>query len=419
MRSSLFGIVLVGCLEALAGANAAQGQITMESNVQQRTVAGKVVPSERNEQESLFNYYFRDRKLKYETRLSELKTSASVPAWRIPYSGWIYPHSSGGMSSVASGGRRGVASYSPLAVYDRAFQGGGDSANSYEASHVLGGSRSTFFVGLRMRRVNEGWEGYCSGLTAASIRHPEPINPVDAGKVGGTPGVVLQPYDIKALLANIYNRTVDDSFLYLAPPSARDGGPNMGTFHLTLANYIGQAGHPIGIDRTKGRAPWNNAIYSYQVDSIHDAGQGEHLHYKLVDATITYSYYSSDVGRQTDAESGEVRANQRQSMALRYTLGVDDEGRIVGGTALTDSGYFLWLPLYAVQARPDGSTPGNPHLDVRKVLALARASADPQTQKKFDEATIGPAFDPALTERHTPAGNPETHTTGPSTANAH
>lgn len=49
-----------------------------------------------------------------------------------------------------------------------------------------------------------------------------------------------------------------------------------------------------------------------------------------------------------------------------------------------------WLSLYAVQGKPDGSTPGNPYIDVKKVIALARASAIPETQKKFDEAVIGP-----------------------------
>jgi hypothetical protein len=374
----------------------ADSPVTVESNVQPRVVDGKTFPSERDEQEALFDYYFHARKLKYETRLSRLKTAASVPSWRIPYSGWIYPRSSGGMSSLSAGGRWSRGGYSPLAVYDRAFNDGRSSADSYEQGQVLGGGSSGWFLGRRMRRLNEGWEGYCSGLTAASIRHPEPINPVDAAVAGGTPGVVFQPSDIKALLACIYNRTVDSSFLYLAPPSARDGGPNMGTFHLALTNYIGQAGCPIGIDRTKGRAPWNNPIYDYKIQSLRDAGEGDHVRYKMVEATITYSFYGSDAGQQTDAESGEIRANERQAMPLQYYVAVDDADRIVGGTALSDSGYFLWLPLYAVQAKADGSIPGNPHLDVRKVLALARASANPVTQRKFDGVAIGTTIDPAL-----------------------
>ena len=62
---------------------------------------GKVVPSERDEQESLFNYYFQGQKLKYETKFEKLKASASVPKWRIPYSADIHPQVAGGLSGAA------------------------------------------------------------------------------------------------------------------------------------------------------------------------------------------------------------------------------------------------------------------------------------------------------------------------------
>jgi hypothetical protein len=393
-------VLLALTLAIVPGLQEAGAQTGVESNIRPREVRARRVPSERDEQEALFNYYFRERKLKYETRLAELKTTASVPGWRIPYSGAIYPEAAGGLSNVGDRGRRRrprgtPGGNSPLSLYDRAFNNGEDLANSYEARRLLGGDRA-IFPALRMRRNSEGWEGYCSGLTAATIRHPEPVKPVDAGRVGGTAGVVFQPADIKALLSCIYNRTTDDSFLYLAPPSARDGGPNMGTFHLALTNYIGRAGQPVGIDRTKGSAPWNNPIYAYEVTSITDAGEAEHVRYKEVKTTVTYSFYGSDAGTQTDPETGNIRGNEKQAMDFRYLLALDGNGRIVGGTALSESGYFLWIPLYAVQGKEDGSAPGNPYVDVRKVVALARASALPEAQKKFDEATLGPAIDPSL-----------------------
>jgi hypothetical protein len=164
----------------------------------------------------------------------------------------------------------------------------------------------------------------------------------------------------------------------------------MGTFHLALANYIGQAGHPVGIDRTKGEAPWNNPIYSYQVTSLQDAGSDGHLIYKKIVATLTYSFYGSDADTQTDSETGDVRGNLKEEMNLEYVLALDKKGRIVGGTALSDAGYFLWIPLYPVQGKADGSAPGNPHVDVRKVIALARASANPKAQRRFDEGIVNP-----------------------------
>ncbi|HUT13719.1 MAG TPA: hypothetical protein VMY42_24740 [Thermoguttaceae bacterium] len=381
------------------------------SNVHQRVVGGKIVQSERDEQEALFNYYFRNHSLTYETRLASLKSEASVPDWRIPYSADIHPEGAGGLGDVTGGraavqgryGSRRIESgmsggSSVLSLYDLAFNGGENLANSYEIRRIMGTDRA-LFPRLRMRVASEGWEGYCSGFTASTIRHPEPVRPVDAGRIGGTPGVVFQPSDIKALLTGIYNRTTDDSYLYLAPPSGTGGGPNMGTFHLALANYIGQADHPIGIDRTRGEEAWNNPIYAYKVSSIRDAGTRDGVQYKDVSTTVTYSSYGSDAQGQTDPRTGARTGNRKQSATFRYLLALDSEGRIVGGRLSGGAVHFLWISLYAVQGREDGAVPGNPYIDVRRVIALARASALPEVQKQYDQATIGPLIDPALAKQ--------------------
>jgi len=402
--SGLMGWLLVCCV-FWASATARGEQF--DNNTLPRDVEGEVVQSERDEQVALFNYYFWNRDLTYETRLEELATEATVPGWRIPYSAAIHPQTQGGLSDMAGarsmgllaarrqGLRRGASGSSPLAVYDRGFNGGEDMANAYELHRLMGTSRA-LLPARRIRTGSESWEGYCSGFTASTIKHPEPIHPVDAGRVGGTPGVVFQPSDIKALLSCIYNRTTPDSYLLLAPPSASDEGPNMGTFHLALGNYIGQAGHPIGIDRTKGRQSWNNPIYAYRIDSLEDAGSSGNYRFKDVRTTITYSGYGNDRTRQTSTERLEVVGNQRQTMTLRYRLALDAEGHIVGGRALSSAGHFLWIPLYPIQATLDGTVRGNPYVDIRNVIALARASALPEIQEKFDQATIGPRVDPAV-----------------------
>jgi len=381
-----------------------------DANIEERQIDGLVVQSERDEQVALFNYYFSEQGYSYETKLADLKTEASVPSWRVPYSAAIHPESSGGLSNVRGAsvrsasvrttglfGRerptdRRASGSSALSAYDRAFHGGQNLANSYEIRRIMGTDRALFQL-RRMRLNSESWEGYCSGFTASTIKHPEPVNAVDAGDVGGTPGVVLQPAEIKALLTAIYNRTSDDSFLFLAPPSARDGGPNMGTFHLALANYVGQAGCPVGIDRTKGQTSWNNPIYAYRVALVGDALTKDGVRYQDVATTVTYSFYGLDSTDQTDRDTGARVRNKTQSMTFRYTLALDDEGRIIGGRAKNESGHFLWIPLYPVQGTEDGSAPGNPYLDVAHVIALARASALPEVQKKYDEVTIG---DPKL-----------------------
>jgi hypothetical protein len=388
------GFVLVGFLVACVLAAA---QADAESNVTNRMIRGEPAPSERDEQEALFNYHFRDLDLQYQTEFAKLETSAKVDGWRIPYSTPIYPERSGGLAAARS------TTGTVLGKYDLAFNNGQSLADSYDRRRKQ--RTEVRRVGLFGRTQThtfydaESWEGYCSGFTASTIRHPEPVLPVDAGSVGGRPGVVFQPAEIKTLLCAAYNRTRPDSYLFVAPASARDGGPNMGTFHLALANYIGQAGHPIGIDRTKGRVAWNNPVYQYQVTSIRDAGQHGDLQYKELTTRITYTGYATGQGNQTNRETGERQGHQSQSMSIRYYLELDSEGHIVGGRALSHAGHFLWIPLFAVQGIPDQSSPGNPHLDVQKIIALARESALPNIQNQYDRVVIGKMTDPQIALR--------------------
>ena len=380
----------------LLGFTLAAADVAAESIVTSRTFRGETVQSEREEQQALFDYYFRDGDLRYETKFANLETAATVPAWRIPYATPIYPEQSGGLANARS------SAGTVLAKYDLAFNDGQLLADSYDRRRKQGTVvRRGLFGRTRTQTTNtaESWEGYCSGFAASTIRHPEPMLPVDAGAVGGRPGVVFQPSEIKALLLAAYNRTRPDSFLLVAPPSASNGGPNMGTFHLALANYIGQAGHPIAIDRTRGRVNWNNPIYHYEVTSIRDAGRQGDYHYKDLTTRITYTAYANRQMIQTNRETGERQGQPSQSMVIRYRLTLDSDGHIVGGRALSHAGHFLWIPLYAVQGIRDQTSPGNPHLDVEKVIALARKSALPEIREKYDQVVIGKLTDPQIAIR--------------------
>jgi hypothetical protein len=372
-------------------------RVNAESIVTKRMVRGEPALSERDEQEALFNYHFRDLGLRYQTEFAKLESSARMDGRRIPYSTPIYPESSGGLAAARS------TTGTVLGKYDLAFNNGQSLAESYDRRRKQ--RTEVRRVGLFGRQRPhtyydaESWEGYCSGFTASTVRHPEPVLPVDASTVGGRPGVIFQPSEIKTLLCAAYNRTRPDSYLFVAPASARDGGPNMGTFHLALANYIGQAGHAIGIDRTKGRVAWNNPIYQYEVTSIRDAGQRGDIQYKDLTTRITYTGYAMGHVNQTNRATGERQGHQSQAMSIRYYLELDAEGHIVGGRALSHAGHFLWIPLFAVQGIPDQTSPGNPHLDVQKILALARESALPNIQDQYDRVVIGKMIDPQIAIR--------------------
>ena len=155
--NSSIGVLIAFLATMACDVRGAELQAVADSNVDKRDVRGKTVQSERDEQEALFNYYFRQQKLKYETRLKELKESASVPNWRIPYSADIHPQAAGGLGDIGSRGRRSrYGGSSSLSVYDRAFNDGRDLANSYEVQRVLG-SDSAFLrrteIATQQRRL--------------------------------------------------------------------------------------------------------------------------------------------------------------------------------------------------------------------------------------------------------------------------
>ena len=111
------------------------------------------------------------RNLVYETEFAKLKTSAKVDSWRIPYSAAIYPERSGGLAAARS------STGTVLGKYDVAFNHGQSLAESYDRRRKLR-------TGVRRGAVRSArgtytyydaapWEGYCSGFTASTIRHPE------------------------------------------------------------------------------------------------------------------------------------------------------------------------------------------------------------------------------------------------------
>ena len=106
-------------------------QLHAESNLSRRMIRGEPAPSERDEQESLFNDYFRDQNLVYETEFAKLKTSAKVDSWRIPYSAAIYPERSGGLAAARS------STGTVLGKYDVAFNHGQSLAESYDRRRKL------------------------------------------------------------------------------------------------------------------------------------------------------------------------------------------------------------------------------------------------------------------------------------------
>ena len=72
MRQFLISALIALIATTAPDVRGADAPASTDSNVEKREVRGESVQSERDEQEALFHYYFRQRTLKYETRLKEL-----------------------------------------------------------------------------------------------------------------------------------------------------------------------------------------------------------------------------------------------------------------------------------------------------------------------------------------------------------
>jgi hypothetical protein len=295
-------------------------------------------------------------------KFAELPDKASVPAFRVPYSGHIWPDTGGGVVG-------------PLQKYDRAFHQGRGRASSWEAWDAQSG-RETFyqtrrygFFGGRVSTVPISrvpyWHGHCNGWTAAAIRHPEPQLSVVRN------GVTFTPADIKGLLAEVY---VYSQYATLAGESTL---VEPAFLHVLISNYLGRQKYPIAMEATPGRERWNYPIYAYATSSA-SRGPGE----VEVKMNIAYTHYAN----------GEADRNEhvKRTMLFHYTLNLNEEGEIIGGNYYWDSARIdlLWAPLPLIQGGQKGNERGNPHINAAEVMAIARESVPDDLLAKWNNGNL-------------------------------
>lgn len=286
-------------------------------------------------------------------QFDQLPAKGQVPDFRVPYSGHDYPDRAGGTVNV-------------MRKYDRAFHRGRALATAYEEHDTTAFQEMTVerrgLFGLRRVQVSRtpGWHGHCNGWTAAAIRHAEPQQSVIRN------GVKFSPADIKGLLAEIYMyRDVE----YLG---GDDDAINPGLLHVSMSNWLGRGSLPVAMDKTLGEEVWNYPLYAY-------ATTARKLSDKEVEVKMN-AYYSQSTRREFDHAQ-----HLRQTIYFHYALKLNDEGAIIGGRYYNDSNRidFLWEPLKPVQGGTEGNKRGNPHLDVKEVLAIWRESVPASLREQW------------------------------------
>jgi Transglutaminase elicitor len=325
---------------------------------------------------------------------ADLPSDGMVPDYRIPYTGHDYPDRAGGTIDV-------------LRKYDRAFRPGervriernnndepnpddrprrlfgrnasrerrlafkppvrsGGAATAFEYNDTTAFTEPTtergglFGLIQVTRERTPQWHGHCNGWTSAAIRHAEPQTSVTRN------GVVFTPADIKGLLAEIYMYR-DNEFL-----GGEDDAMNPGLLHVVLANWIGRGDHPVGIETAVGKEKWNYPLYAFKTSST-----------KVSDNEIEVRMNAA----YSQSSRREVNHSQhlKKTIHFHYSLALNDEGEIIGGSYYNDSARLdmLWTPLHPVQGGKEGNTRGNPHIDVNEVLSIWRESVPKDLRDKW------------------------------------
>lgn len=228
---------------------------------------------------------------------------------------------------------------------------------------VRAGERSGFCIPT--------WYGICHAWAAAAIMEPEPKCNVEKN------GVLFRPYDIKALMSQVYDSAEinvvfcgarfdgpdspadTDEYGRYTSASRRDIGP--GFFHLGVTNILGKHKKSFIVDVASDSEVWNQPVRSYEVvrmelvDIEEVSRQYFGTGYYPFNNDAKYLAYTELALSWIDesGEDGELVATGRvdDSTTTRmyyYFLELDAAHNIVGGEWVDDSRYdhpdFLWLP---------------------------------------------------------------------------
>ncbi len=252
----------------------------------------------------------------------------------------------------------------------------------------------------------EFWWGLCHAWTPAAMNEPEPRYPVTLN------GVTFQTADIKALLMVVYDssksviiggrcNTKDverDENGRIKDDKCRD--TNAGTFHVSLANFLGRYNMSIAEDRTYDYEVWNQPIHSFDVEELDEVDETRAVQLRLGEDTAEGTRYphNPDAKRWAEVKTKvryvtESHAESRplvpelesylRTDRYHYLLEMDGDGNIIGGEWLNakvtrESGFsnqpdFLWA-----STGPAGwGWNTNSHVDYQTVKSLLDKSQSP------------------------------------------
>lgn len=307
-----------------------------------------------------------------ERRFDRLKMAAVVSELKKPWSDSYWPNYRGGLawrwSSPNPGDFKTYAmpskeQFQKMSMRQRL------ELSPAEKYDILTGNWTFPLVDYERKRNNasdEKWRGLCNGWAAAAALYREP-RPVVVKNPEGI-DVPFGASDIKALLALYMAQFADGGVRMVGArcntqPKANwektgdTGFPiglsecqdvNPGSFHLILANYVGEWGQPMVGDLVNGAEVWNYPVYEYKSYIL---GEQPPTPGKAAPGTVRELKIQSDVRLKIEIdppnmhnfnETGQQDVGDHY-VSYQYTLELNAGGEIIGGEWITPlHPDFLW-----------------------------------------------------------------------------
>jgi hypothetical protein len=169
------------------------------------------------------------------------------------------------------------------------------------------------------------WEGHCNGWIAAAILRPEPRSI----RVDNQSGSNFTISDQKGLLSEADYCAKAAFFGFRHDHSS---GIDPVSFHNALIHYIGQLHKPIAFNIDNNGPIDNRGISGYNMD-IRRSGHGF-----IVTTTLRVHEYDGSI-------SEDPGIAHIVSKTYQYSLVADENDTLTGGSWLSESPGFVWVPL--------------------------------------------------------------------------
>jgi len=312
-----------------------------------------------------------------EQNLRALPTSGQVSADKMPWRGYWWPTSHGGISSRWRFEGQG-ASYknflypllSPTAAAQLSVAQLAGLSPSEKYDLYTGRTDFPLTTALRNATLHDvvndqipTWHGICHGWAAAATSEEAP-GPQATVRLPDGRNLIFYAVDLQALMSQAYSdfsrfqyrmvgarcdeaHLARDQFGRPQNDSCRDVNP--ATFHLALAAFIGQQHKPFIADMSRDEPVWNYPVvgYSEQFSNYRQISTADALFQVRAPGTVRLIDVETTVQALAGASPSAVPAvTQTIPMKFRYSLELDSQDRIIGGEWLTDAHPdFMWQVL--------------------------------------------------------------------------